>query len=83
MAPLPSDAEVREEILRRAQSRAPKTLCPSEVARGLAEDWRSLMPLVRAVADQMAASGHLAVTQRGRVVSARAARGPIRLGLPR
>jgi hypothetical protein len=61
-----------------------KTICPSEVARALAGDdgFRALMPDVREAAARMAERGDVAVTQRGCVVDARSARGPIRLGLP-
>ncbi len=64
-------------------ARAPgATICPSEAARAAAEDWRALMPAVRARAAEMADRGVLEVTQRGEVVDARAARGPVRLRLP-
>lgn len=59
-----------------------KTICPSEVARSLAEDWRPLMPDIRAVAAVLAEQGQIRATQKGRRVDLRAARGPIRLGLP-
>jgi hypothetical protein len=59
-----------------------KTICPSEAARALAEDWRPLMPEVREVAYGMADEGRLEVTQSGRVVDGRSAHGPIRLRLP-
>lgn len=61
-----------------------KTTCPSEVARALAgdEDFRPLMPHVREAAAVLAERGEIAVTQRGRPVDARSARGAIRLGLP-
>jgi hypothetical protein len=55
-----------------------KTLCPSEVAKALATDWRSLMPEVRAVA---AAMPEIVATQAGIEVDPLAARGPIRLRL--
>lgn len=54
------------------------TFCPSEAARALSADWRALMPDVRRVA----ATLPLKATQRGAVVDAASARGPIRLGLP-
>jgi hypothetical protein len=41
------------------------------------------MPQVRAIAATLAARGRIEVTQRGRVVDAGGARGPIRLRLPR
>lgn len=56
------------------------TMCPSEVARAAEpEDWRALMPAVRAAAAALAAAEIIEVTQRGVVVSPAAARGPVRL----
>ena len=62
--------------------RAPKTICPSEVARALVGDerFRELMPHVREAAAELAERDEIAVTQRGERVDARTARGPIRLG---
>ena len=54
------------------------TFCPSEAARALAHDWRTLMPEIRRVA----AGLPLRATQRGVSVDPATARGPIRLGLP-
>jgi Protein of unknown function (DUF3253) len=71
------------ELLRR---RGPgKTICPSDAARALGGDegFRALMPAVRAAASGMVDRGELEVTQSGRVVDPRAARGAIRLRLPR
>ena len=59
-----------------------KTICPSEAARALAEDWRPLMEPVRERAYAMADEGRLEVTQAGEVVDGRTARGAIRLRLP-
>lgn len=59
-----------------------KTICPSEAARALAEDWRPLMDEVRDVAFGMADDGRVEVTQKGDVVDGRAAKGPIRLRRP-
>lgn len=58
-----------------------KTLCPSEVAKRVAEDWRPLMPEVRRVAAELAGKGTIVVTQKGLPVAVATARGPIRLGL--
>lgn len=59
---------------------ADKTICPSDVARTIGgAAWRSVMSLVREVAIALADQGKLEVRQRGRAVSARAAKGPIRL----
>jgi Protein of unknown function (DUF3253) len=55
-----------------------KSLCPSEVARALAPNWRALMPEVRTVAATMP---EIMATQGGTEVDPRSARGPIRLRL--
>ena len=65
---------------RAARLRDGTTFCPSEVARGLAADWRPLMPLVREVAAQMP---QIIATQKGRPVDPVTATGPIRLGRAR
>jgi hypothetical protein len=60
-----------------------RTICPSDAARALGDDWRPRMDSVRAAAFALADRGALEVTQRGAVVDGRTARGPIRLRLPR
>jgi hypothetical protein len=70
---------IMETVEARGQGR---TICPSEVARRLAADWRPMMPLVRSVAADLLRQGRLRVTRRGRPVDPLAARGPIRLGRP-
>ncbi|MEM1233410.1 MAG: DUF3253 domain-containing protein [Pseudomonadota bacterium] len=74
----PTDAEIVAAMWALAEARAGKTFCPSEVARRVAQDWRPLMPRVRALSK---AQG-LRATQRGQAVDAENARGPIRLGKP-
>ena len=66
-------------LARRAEG---KTICPSEAARALADDWRPLMEPVRRRAYAMADDGRLEVTQGGEVVDGRTARGAIRLRRP-
>ena len=58
-----------------------RTICPSDAARALGGDdgFRPLMPLVRAAAAALVATGDIEVTQRGRVVDLATARGAIRL----
>lgn len=80
---------IREEILRLARQRgAGKSLCPSEVARGLearaetGEVWRLWMPAVKEVAGVLASEGVIVITQRGKPVPIETVRGPIRLTLP-
>ena len=77
------DSAIEAAVLAAVTARGPgRTLCPSEVARGLAEEWRPLMGPVRAAAARLAARGLVTVTQRGVAVDALAARGPVRLGRP-
>jgi hypothetical protein len=81
-APAPADvARAMFDLL--AKRRPGRSICPSEVARSLSPgDWRSLMALVRRVAQEQADAGLLEITQKGRPVSARTAKGPFRLALP-
>lgn len=75
----PSDEVIAAALLDLALRRGRvKTFCPSEVARGLAAEWRPLMGRVRAVA---AAHPDVEAVQKGVPVDLRAARGPIRLRL--
>ncbi|MBE2319207.1 DUF3253 domain-containing protein [Solirubrobacter sp. CPCC 204708] len=74
-----SDADIERTILALlAQREAGKTICPSEAARALADDFRPLMDDVRRVADGME---QVEITQKGRVVALGDVRGPIRLRL--
>lgn len=72
---------MKSVIRRLLRARGPgKTICPSEVAREVApDDWRSRMDAVREVAAKMADAGELVVTQRGKPVDIRTARGAVRL----
>jgi hypothetical protein len=70
---------IRGAILDLALARGrQKSLCPSEVAKALAPDWRPLLPEVRKVA---AAMPEILATQRGVEVDPVQAKGPIRLRL--
>jgi hypothetical protein len=70
---------VRAAILDLALQRGrEKSLCPSEIAKALAPDWRALMPEVRAAAAGMP---EIIATQGGAEVDPVTARGPIRLRL--
>lgn len=76
--------DLEQSILDLLDRRAPgATICPSEAARAVAadagrEDWRSLMDLARAAGRRLADQGQIQVTQKGQVVDAATARGPIR-----
>ncbi|WP_415405236.1 DUF3253 domain-containing protein [Tateyamaria sp. SN3-11] len=77
------DAQIRAAILDAVHARgAGKTICPSEVARALRDDWRDLMQDIRRIGQILADEGQLAVTQRRQTVDATRAKGPIRFGLP-
>lgn len=59
---------------------ADKTICPSDAARVVGgEEWRSLMPLAREVAAELATAGEIEVRQRGEAVDINTAKGPVRL----
>ena len=78
-----NSAHIEKAIFDLLDARAPgKTICPSEVARNLApDDWRPLMPQVRAVAVALAGKGALDILQKGQVIAHDSEiRGPIRLG---
>jgi len=79
-----SSAHIEKAIYELLDARAPgKTICPSEVARNLApDDWRPLMPQVRAVAVALSGKEALDILQKGHVIAHDSEiRGPIRLGL--
>jgi uncharacterized protein DUF3253 len=79
-----SDEQIERTILELLARRDPgKTICPSDAARALDDDFRPLMDPVRRVARDLVARGELEVTQSGRVVDIDAARGAIRLRLSR
>ena len=79
----PSTDDIAAVILALCHERGSgKTICPSEAARRLAPDggWRALMDNVRAVAAALAERGEIEISQRGKRVTGRIPRGPIRLG---
>ncbi|MGD1861805.1 MAG: DUF3253 domain-containing protein [Leptolyngbyaceae cyanobacterium] len=79
-----SNQEIQACLRRLVEERGPaKSICPSEVARALkSNDWRSLMPQVRAVGTTLAKAGEIVVTQKGTVIDPAASKGPIRYRLP-
>ena len=79
-----TDHMLRQRILLKCEARGPnKSCCPSDIARSFGDDWRALMPRVRAQACELAAVGQIVISQRGQTVDAATARGPIRLAMPR
>jgi hypothetical protein len=79
--------ELEAAILELLTERGPgKTICPSEAAKHVGgkearRDWEGLMEPAREAARRLAKAGRLRVTQKGKVVDATEAKGPIRLGL--
>lgn len=74
-----TDEQIRTAILDLAlRLGRGKSFCPSEVARGLAEDWRPLMPEIRRMAATME---DIRATRHGEDVLATSPGGPIRLAL--
>lgn len=75
-------SEIERTLLSLVEARAPKTVCPSEVARALAPgDWRPLMPSVRQIAAKLVRNKRIVVTQGGAEVDPLTTPGPIRLAL--
>ncbi len=75
-------ARIKRAILDLLESRV-GSICPSEAARVVAGDfrceWRDLMSPVRHAAAELVDEGRIVVTQHGRAVELREARGPVRL----
>jgi hypothetical protein len=63
--------------------RAPKSVCPSEVAkRADPEGWRRLLPQVKSLAVGLARTGRLEILRHNKPVDPNAFRGVYRLRLP-
>jgi hypothetical protein len=63
-----------------ARRAADATICPSEVARAIAPDWRDAMPVVHAAIDRLVDDGLVRLSWKGRPLAARS--GPYRIGRP-
>jgi uncharacterized protein DUF3253 len=70
------EARMRDMLARTGTG---KTICPSDVARSMADDWRPLMDPTRAVARRLVDAGEAEITQHGEVVDLASAKGPIRI----
>ncbi|SEV90102.1 DUF3253 domain-containing protein [Luteibacter sp. 329MFSha] len=76
--------DIAATIVRLLDTRAPEaSICPSDVARALADDetaWRALMPRVRDEASDLARDGRIVITRGERQLDPDdLGRGPIRL----
>lgn len=80
-------AELKAAILELLNQRGlGKSICPSEAAKLVGgtvnrRDWEVLMEPAREAARQLAKSGKIAVTQKGKPIDPAKAKGPIRLQL--
>lgn len=81
--PTPDDAAIEAAMRTLVDTRAGRSICPSEVARLLIADedgWRVLMPRVREVAQRLARDGHVRLLRKGVVLDPDApGAGPIRI----
>ncbi len=82
MTQIPPLEAVEAEILRRVAA-TEKSICPSEVARGLApERWQPLMGAVRKAAARLSGAGQLDILRKGKPIAPEAMHGVIRLRRP-
>ncbi len=63
-----------------AERAAGATICPSEVARAIAPDWRGAMPAVHAAVDTLVRDGSVQLSWKGKPLATRS--GPYRIGRP-
>lgn len=79
-----SDSDIAATILRLAGERGPDaSICPSEAARSLAEEWRPLLGPVRRVAARLAQDGRIDILRKGRPIAPADMKGVIRLRILR
>lgn len=79
MSRSPGPEAIEAEMLRRLAA-TEKSICPSEVARGLApENWRPLMGLVRQAAARLSVAGEVDILRKGKPIPPEAMHGVIRL----
>jgi hypothetical protein len=82
----PTEMKARIDAAMRALLRSRevgRSVCPSDVARiAGGTTWRTLMPVVRDHAVDMAGRGELEILQRGRVVEASSKKGVLRYRVP-
>ncbi|MBK1783894.1 DUF3253 domain-containing protein [Prauserella cavernicola] len=76
---------LRAAILALARARGSESsICPSDAAKAVADDWRRLLPQARDVARELARRGDVVLTQRDQLLDPDGEwRGPIRIRAPR
>ena len=72
-----ANTEIEATILRLVRERA--SVCPTDVARALDEDWRPLLGRIRKIAVTLAVQGSIDITRKGRAIPPEEMRGVIRL----
>jgi hypothetical protein len=73
-------SNIAAAILRLTAERGPdRSICPSEVARDLTDDWRPLLGPVRREAARLAESGRIDILRKGKPIAPADLRGVIRL----
>ena len=83
MSLLPREA-LEREIIRQTEARGDESsICPSDVARALTQDWRPLLNPVREAAIALLRAGRIEVLRKGKAVGPEDVRGVIRLRRPR
>ena len=71
---------IEAEIIRLTGERGPdRSICPSEVARAMAIDWRQELAAVRRAAVRLSDAGLIHILRKGEPVSGDAVRGVLRL----
>jgi hypothetical protein len=77
------DRRLQATVLALARHRAPKTICPSDVARSAGgASWRGLMDDTRQVVRQLAVDGRVEVLQKGETIDPTSGwKGPVRIRL--
>lgn len=74
-----SPRAIEAEILQRTAA-TDKSICPSEVARGLEpENWRPLMGAVRQAAARLCTAGAIDILRKGKPIAPEALHGVVRL----
>lgn len=72
--------QIETEILAQTEARGPgKSICPSDVARKLADEWRPLMHSVRQASVRLAEAGRIEILRKGKPIDPAAVHGVIRL----
>ncbi len=80
----PDPVAVAAAILHLVDARGPdKSICPSEAARALSEDWQSLLGDVRQAAVSLARAGRIEILRKGKPIDPGSVRGVVRLRVRR